>query len=363
MSRDVVLVGTGAIAALRHLPAVHRIPGARVLGVIGTDATDVDAFADRARATYRSVGAVGVDELPGWIEDADLVLVATPPRTHTPIAQALARLEVPVVMEKPLLVEEEERDVWATLAAGPAPLGVMHNFRFARGFRQADRWIAEGRIGEVIGVQCLQWSSDSRRLPRWYRELPLGLFWDESVHFLYLARHLAGDLTLRGAHAVAAPDPAETTPRSLDVQLVGTSGVPVSIAMRFGTALSEWGLVIAGTRGTLVYDMYRDIPLVLPDDGPHRARQIVRTSLTATVQHWVRTVDNGVRILRGTQLYGVDEVVRRMLDATSRAPSGRVAGAADGPPGGGASQVPAELRIEGGLVATDLMRAIVREVT
>lgn len=349
MSRDVVLVGTGAIAALRHLPAVRRIRGARVLGVIGTDAADVAAFADRARAPHRSVMEVGSGELPAWVVDADLVSVATPPRTHTAIARTLAQVGVPVVMEKPLLVEETERAVWATLAAGPTPLAVMHNFRLARGFLQAERWLAQGRIGEVIGVQCLQWSSDSRRLPRWYRDLPLGLFWDESVHFLYLARHLAGDLTLRAAHAVADPDPAETTPRSLDVQLTGASGVPVSIAMRFGTALSEWGLVIAGSHGTLVYDMYRDIPLLLPDDGPHRAPQIVRTSLLATVQHWVRTVDNGVRILRGTQLYGVDEVLTRMLDATS-APD------ADG-------VVPAELHVEGALVATDLMRAIVREVT
>ena len=366
MSRDVVIVGTGAIAALRHLPAVRRIPGARVLGVVGTDAAAVDTFARRAHAVHHSVMEVGTGDLPAWIEDADLVSVATPPRSHTAIAQALARTGVPVVMEKPLLVDEDERDVWAALADAQGPLGVMHNFQLARGFVQAERWIAQGRIGEVIGVQCLQWSSDRRRLPRWYRDLPLGLFWDESVHFLYLSRRLAGDLTLAAAYAVAAPDPAETTPRSLDVQLASASGVPVSIAMRFGTALSEWGIVVAGTDGTLVYDMYRDIPLVLPDDGPHRAPQIVRTSLTATVQHWLRTVDNGVRILRGTQLYGVDEVLTRMLDARhvsgGHAPTHVPGDAAGDAAADAVGDVPEGLRVEDGLVATDLMRAIVRAV-
>jgi len=373
MPRDVVLIGTGAITALRHLPAVKRLPDTRVLGVVGTDPEQVARLAGVARAPHRAVVEVGSGELPGWVADADLVVVGTPPRTHTRIIEALTGPSMAavaggpppaVVMEKPLLVEPEERAVWAGLAAATQPdatqpagtrpgatqpgtqqVAVMHNFQFARGFVRAARWIAQGRIGEVTGVQCLQWSTTSRRLPVWYRDLPLGLFWDESVHFLYLARHLAGDLELSAVHAVAPREPGaregrETTPRSLDVNLMGASGVPVSIAMRFGTAISEWGMVVTGTSGTIAYDMYRDVPILLPDDGPHRAPQIVRTSVLATVQHWRHTVDNGVRILRGTQLYGVDVLL------------GRVLAARGGP-------LPDGIAVADGLRATDLMRAIV----
>ena len=349
MAHDVLLVGSGAIAALRHLPAVMRVRGARVLGVIGTDAAQVEALAGRARGARRAVVAVGEEgaTLPDWALGADLAVVGTPPRTHTRVARQLAAAGVPMLVEKPLLVDVADRAEWERLALGATPIGVMHNFRFSRGFLQVERWIAEGRIGDIVSVQCLQWSSDTRRLPRWYRDLPLGLFWDESAHFLYLSRLLAGQLQLRAAHAVAGTDPAETTPRSLDVQLVGAAGVPVSIAMRFGTAISEWGLVIAGTRGTIVHDMYRDVPVLLPDDGPHRARQIVRTSIAATVQHWRGTVGNGVRILRGTQLYGVDTVVASMLAVERSA---------------GASGVPDDLHVRGGIAATDLMRTIVERI-
>ncbi len=347
--KRVALVGCGNITSTRHIPALRRLGSAEIVGVAGTVADQVSAAA-RAVQSFSGpggprqfVGDVIRDEIPRWLSQTDLIVVGTPPMTHAGIAARLAEAAPAsaLLVEKPLVVTADDRAAMLDLAGRNPAVMVMHNFQFASGFRKAIRWVRHGAIGQIRSVQEYQWSTKARRLPTWYRELPMGLFWDEAAHFLYLAEALVGRISVDGAAAYQGKDQGDPTPSVLTAMLLSDEGIPVEIAMHFDAGISEWGVVVSGDAGTIVYDLFRDIAIRLPYDGIHLARQVLTTSLTSTLQHWSGVVGNGTRRVTGNLHYGIDEVLARALMA------------ADGSP------VDNRLSVEAGLRVTDAMRDIV----
>jgi len=349
-NRRVALVGCGNITSTRHIPALRRLERVEIVGVIGTVDDRVAAAAQAVKAFASPGGArqfvgnlIDVDG-PDWLSQADLIVVGTPPNTHADLAARIAEVapHSAVLVEKPLVVTTEDRAEMAALAGRDPAVMVIHNFQFATGFQKALRWIEQGSIGEVRSVQAYQWSTKARRLPEWYQELPLGLFWDEAAHFLYLTEALVGKTRVHSASAFRRDGSADPTPSVLTAMLVSTTGVPVEIAMHFDAGISEWGVVVSADAGTIVYDLFRDIAIRLPYDGIHLAREVLTTSMKATTQHWKGVVANGTQRIRGNLHYGIDQVLRRALDA------------ADGKP------VDPLVSVDAGLRATDLMRDIVQ---
>jgi predicted dehydrogenase len=162
-------------------------------------------------------------------------------------------------------------------------------------------------------VRALLLSSPSRRLPPWYEELPLGLFYDESPHAIALARRLAGaELEPASAVVVAGGDGA--TPAQMDLHL-RAGGVPVGLHMSFDSPVSEWHTIVLGDRGVASVDLFRDIATFVPADGRHGARDVLRTSAAATAAHWAGYARSGVGHLRGSLRYGADEVYARFHSA------------------------------------------------
>jgi hypothetical protein len=74
--------------------------------------------------------------------------------------------------------------------------------------------------------------------------------------------------------------------------------------------------------------VFRDILVVLPSDGAHGARDILRTSAAAIRGHLGGTFASGVRLFSGRLPYGNDEVIRRFVQAvrTGASPDGISAG-------------------------------------
>jgi hypothetical protein len=67
-------------------------------------------------------------------------------------------------------------------------------------------------------------------------------------------------------------------------------------------------------------DVFRDILVVLPNDGSHRAREILRSSGRMVAGHLSGVVSSGVRLVGNRLRYGNDEVVRRFVDAVEGHP-------------------------------------------
>jgi predicted dehydrogenase len=328
MTTDVVLVGSGNITNRRHIPALAALGRrVRVTGVVGVDPTLVANTAEavgkvgktKGRRVNTLVGDLVTAEVPDWISAADLIVLGTPPRTHGLLTARLAE-QAPkstLLVEKPLVVSTSDReDVAAFVDRSPA-VAVMHNFQFADGFLRALRLIEDGAIGPLRSVQAFQWSTKARKLPVWYRDLPLGLFWDEGAHFFYLLEAIVGRLSRVHTTAFPSKEANDPTPSVLLASYDSEKAVPVEMSMHFDAGISEWGIVVCGEKGTILYDLFRDVTIQLPYDGEHNGREVIRTSLTLTKQHWGGIVANGVRMVRGNLYYGVNRVMAQVAAAAS----------------------------------------------
>jgi predicted dehydrogenase len=356
MTTQVVLVGSGNITNRRHIPALASLgTQVRVTGVAGLHPPRVESTAAAVSKLAGSKGAqvqtltgdLGSVEIPEWIRAADLILVGTPPRTHAGLARRLAEAapSATLLVEKPLVVSTEDRDEVSTLADRTPPVAVMHNFQFADGFQRALGMVKSGAIGSLRSVQAYQWSTKARKLPTWYHDLPLGLFWDEGAHFYYLLEALVGQLTQVNAAAFPSKEAGDPTPSVLLAAYESAADVPVEVSMHFDAGISEWGIVLCGDRGTVLYDLFRDVAVRLPYDGEHNGKEVLRTSVLATARHWGGVVSNGIRMVRGNLHYGVDRVVSDVVAASQ--------GAA----------LDERISVASGLRITDYMRGLADAVT
>ena len=309
----VVAVGAGWVTLHRHLPAIRATPTLRLVGI-------VDRRADRAAAAGRSAGVPFATELDDPVlGEHDAVSIGTAPMSHGALVTAALDRGKHVLVEKPFAMDPgEAARLVAHARERGRTLAVVHNFQFARSVLAARRHVARGTFGALRGVVGLQLSNDRRRLPEWYRTLPGGLFYDEAPHLFYLVRAFLGDAHVQEASFVPSATPGDRTPRSAHIAFAGPGGTFATIDLTFAAALSEWQLLVLCERATLACDIFRDILVVLPDDGLHRPGQIMRSSVRATAGHGAGVVGSGLRYVTGRLDYGNHEVFRRFGAALDR---------------------------------------------
>jgi predicted dehydrogenase len=166
----------------------------------------------------------------------------------------------------------------------------------------------------VRGLIATQYGNPGRRLPSWYEQLPLGLFYDESPHLLYLLRRLSpGPLRLLSCEVFPSTT-GKVTPALIHAQYAGGSEadrIPVTLSLHFESPISEWHVSVLGDEAFGDVDVFRDIYVRLPNDGEHDTFSVFRTSLAATWGHWSQHVTKGPQHLTGTLRYGNDEVFGR----------------------------------------------------
>jgi len=92
--------------------------------------------------------------------------------------------------------------------------------------------------------------------------------------------------------------------------------VPVSIQMNFEAPVSEWHVAAIGDKGIGTVDLFRDIAVYTPNDGDHKALEVLRSSASSSWHHWRGYVGSGLKHVRGTLRYGNDEVFRRFHAAS-----------------------------------------------
>lgn len=194
---DVAIVGYGLAGAVFHAPLVAAQPRLRV-------ATVVTGSAERAEQARREHPGVRVlpdtDALFADPAGTGLVVVASPNRTHAPIAGRAVAEGLPVVVDKPftVTVAEAERLVAAAEAAGVV-LTVFQNRRWDGDFRTVRRLADAGVLGRVHRFES--------RFERWrptpkggWREVggvadAAGILYDLGPHLVDQALVLNGPVT------------------------------------------------------------------------------------------------------------------------------------------------------------------------
>jgi scyllo-inositol 2-dehydrogenase (NADP+) len=316
----VACFGAGNVTLTRHVPAMRAHGGFDIVAV-------VDRREERAAEAAKLLGlprhavAAAVDELP-FEDEIDAVTCGTSPFAHHRVVRSALDAGKHAITDKPFTMTVAEGEELVGMAAERnLALCVVHNFQFARSVRQLRRWQDRGLLGDVRGVWGFQLSNPARQLPQWYDELPLGLFYDESPHLIYLVRALAGELELLSATVHPSNRGLVNTPAQIDAQF-RAGRIPVTLAMNFEAPVSEWQVAVIGERSLAVVDLFRDIAIRLPNDGGHRSLEVLRTTLAAGSQHLLGYFRSGPKHLAGRRLlYGNEEVFGRFHAAATNGAS------------------------------------------
>lgn len=308
------VVGLGWVGQARHLPVISSDKNFTLVGV-----------ADRREGRAREVAARFQNVRPStagsladidWIDEVDAVSIATAPMAHHAlVCEGLAR-GLHVITEKPFAMSVAEgEEMVETAKAAERCLAVVHNFQFARSMIRLKADLASGALGAIRGARAIQLGNPGRRLPAWYEELPLGLFYDESPHLLYLLSAVTGRLSLAKAISVESRKGMKT-PAQIDSWFTAEGAdFPITMSCNFESGVSEWHLFVHGENGIAIVDVFRDIYIRLPNDGTHGTRDVLRTSSVATIQHWWQHVASGIPHLLKKLRYGNDQVFARFARA------------------------------------------------
>ncbi|MFD9127551.1 Gfo/Idh/MocA family oxidoreductase [Kitasatospora sp. NPDC059571] len=163
------LVGYGLAGAAFHAPLIATTPGLR-LAAVATASPERRAQLEREHPGTRAVGSA--EELLADPAALDLLVVASPNRTHVPLARAALAAGLPVVVDKPLAATAAEAAALADLAEERGlMLTVFQNRRWDADFRTARALVADGALGTVHRYES--------RFERWRPELKDG--WRESA--------------------------------------------------------------------------------------------------------------------------------------------------------------------------------------
>jgi predicted dehydrogenase len=141
------VIGCGSIAQESHLPAIERIPSARLVAVADNDET-------KARQVSAKFGAerwYGDYKQLLENDEVNAVDICTPTKYHAEIAVAAAQAGKHVLCEKPvaLLLAEVDRMI-AACSKNKVKLMVAHSRRFIQRYSTVRRIIGEWLIGKPI---------------------------------------------------------------------------------------------------------------------------------------------------------------------------------------------------------------------
>ncbi|MET9435162.1 Gfo/Idh/MocA family oxidoreductase [Streptomyces sp. NPDC006551] len=162
------LVGYGLAGSVFHAPLIAATEGL----VLDTVTTGNPERQEQARAAHPGVRvADSPDELWARADDLDLIVVASPNKTHVPVATAALKAGLPVVVDKPVAgTAAEARGLAALAEERGLLLSVFQNRRWDNDFRTLRKLVADGALGEVHRFES--------RFERWRPRLKGG--WRES---------------------------------------------------------------------------------------------------------------------------------------------------------------------------------------
>ncbi|MCP3804316.1 Gfo/Idh/MocA family oxidoreductase [Allokutzneria sp. A3M-2-11 16] len=178
------LLGYGIAGAVFHAPLIAATPGLALTSVVTTDP------AKRERLRREHPGTTALDSAEQlFAGEHDLVVVATPNRTHVELATTALEHGLPVVVDKPFApTSAQARELAALAEARGLPLSVFQNRRWDGDFRTVRKLVEDGELGRVLRFES--------RFDRWVPTPKQG--WREHAG----AEEAGGVLFDLGAHLV-----------------------------------------------------------------------------------------------------------------------------------------------------------------
>jgi predicted dehydrogenase len=247
------LVGYGLAGSCFHAPFIAITEGLELAAIVTRDARRQQQ-ATRTHPRARIVE--DVEQLWTSASELDVVVVASPNRTHVPLARRAVDAGVAVVVDKPLAPSAAEaRELIDRARRGRVLLTVFQNRRWDGDFQTLRRLLADGAVGRPLRFES--------RFERWrptpkagWRQRPDredagGLLFDLGSHLIDQALLLFGPVDHVYAELDRSMSGAEVDDDSF-VALTHVSGVRSHLFMSTAAAQSGPRFRVLGTTAAFV---------------------------------------------------------------------------------------------------------------
>jgi predicted dehydrogenase len=246
------VVGTG-FGCITHVRAL-RNAGFEVKALVGRNPQRTDERAHRFGVPLAATSLSDVVDRPG----IDVVTIATPPDTHSPLVLEAVEAGRHVLCEKPFAMNKAEAE--GMLAAAERK-GVVHligtEFRFATGQALLRRAVAEGAVGEprlatfMLHMPLL--ADPAAEVPEWWSDARQGGGWlgAHAAHVVDQVRSTLGEFAEVSAGLTVVSDRKWSAEDSYTVRfrtVTGVEGIMQSSAGAYGDFVAATR--IAGSNGT-----------------------------------------------------------------------------------------------------------------
>jgi nucleoside-diphosphate-sugar epimerase len=259
-----VIVGAGRVVEELHVPALSKIPAARVVGVVDRDLVRARIVADMfpgARAFSE------VDEIKGLDWSDTTAVIATPGFTHGDLARQLIRAGAHVLIEKPAsLYRDQFAALLAEQAGSSQVITVMQNYRFRRNALKLWSFLHDHDVGALLQARMIfrtgplagestSWSRDEKR--------NRVLLFELGIHFLDLVAQVVGPL--RKLQDVSVVDDRATgSTVSVGAHGVGDGGAQVWLELDIAASSQQTHLFLDFERSSCSLDFFPEGFRILP---------------------------------------------------------------------------------------------------
>ncbi|MDO4967578.1 MAG: Gfo/Idh/MocA family oxidoreductase [Candidatus Saccharibacteria bacterium] len=316
----VCIIGGGNISNTRHIPALRKLKNVEIVGVLGSNKKHVERTC-REQGIKNSLivndpkNDIEKVQNCAWFSEVDAVSIGTPPKEHYPLSKMALLLDKDVLVEKPMTMNEKEaKELIALAKKRNKILNVVHNFNFTSGMKKINEIVETKKYGEIQSITEVQLTNRDRRLPTWYKELPMGLFFDEAAHFIYLLMRHGGELKIKNSYALYGADKEDNTPSLLSVDLLAGK-VPTHMYLNFNSPVCEWYYCLCFKKRIIYYDLFKDILVDLPTDGEHYAKEVFKNDFSRGNQYRLGFIKNGFKMISKNLLYGHETVLAEFIKA------------------------------------------------
>ncbi len=312
---QVGIVGCGAVAVKRHIPGFIRLKRDVVLQAVcdrNEDLAKETARKYNIPKTYQSLSQMLSEE------SLDIVDICTPPQIHAPLTVEALEHGCHILLEKPMALTTSDCDQMldASNKYG-GKLCIVHNVLFHPPLLKARKLVAEGAIGDFIGMRVFL--SDPRdemimREDYWIHKLPGGLIGETGPHPVYISLAFLAKVNNVDIYAKKLLEHPWAPFDEFRIELEGENAVS-SIAISYTSNRYAANVDILGTEGALHLDLQSMLVIRQGAKTSLSPWSLVSTSLGSVSQTITGLLANSFKVATGRFRIGHDTVIEMFVNS------------------------------------------------
>ena len=308
------IVGCGLVATTRHIPSYLRMK--KNVELYAVCDRNENLARETAREFHVSKAYTDVSEMVSK-ENLDIVDICVPPQIHAPLAIEAMENGCNVLIEKPMALKtsECEQMIDASQKHG-VQLCIIHNDNFHPPFLKARKLVADGAIGDFVGMRIFLSTPKEDMLAlkdHWIHKLPGGMIGETGPHMAYMSLAFLDNIRNVDIYAKNFLEHPWAPFDEFRIELEGENGIS-SVALSYTRNCWAANVDIFGTEAALQLDLNRMLLV------RHRLKElsympIARSSLSTISQMMGGMASNVFGVITGRRKIGTDVVIERFANS------------------------------------------------